>query len=174
MKRVLFMLGYLSDSDVEWIIEQGEKKTFVSGEHLIAKDKAIENMYIVSEGTFLIYNPGKNCSEIAQLSAGEILGEMSFLDSRPPSVSVQAITASASVIAVPLVRIKSKIKEDKRFAADFYQALASILSDRLRNTTNRLGYGVGQDQDEMSTEVMDRVGKAGSRFKRIVNQFAEA
>jgi len=37
---------------------------------------------------------------VAQLMSGEVIGEMSFVDSYPPSASVQALERSA-VLAVP-------------------------------------------------------------------------
>ena len=63
---------------------------------------------------------------------------------------------------------------DTRFAASFYYSIALFLSDRLRKTTGRLGYGVPKDDiDEINVNVLNNIGQAGSRFSRMLNKFAE-
>jgi len=64
---------------------------------------------------------------------------------------------------------------DTRFAARFYYSIGLFLSDRLRKTTGRLGYGAPQeDMDEINLNVLSQVGQAGARFSRILNKFAES
>ncbi len=173
MKRILFMLGQLSDSDIEWLIDNGSKQTINQDEHLITQGKSIENIYIVLSGGFKIYNEENPNHEIASIGSGEIMGEMSFLDERPPSVSVKASQFS-NVFKISLARVKRKMEVDTRFAARFYYSIALFLSDRLRKTTGRLGYRVPQDDiDEININVLSNIGQAGSRFSRILNKFAE-
>jgi len=174
MKRVLFMLGQLSDSDIEWLIDNGSKQTINQDEYLVTQGKSIESIYIVLSGGFKIYNKENPSHEIASIGSGEIIGEMSFLDERPPSVSVKA-TQFSNVFSISLARIKQKMEVDTRFAARFYYSVALFLSDRLRKTTGRLGYGVPQDDeiDEININVLSNIGQAGSRFSRILNKFAE-
>ena len=108
--------------------------------------------------------------EVARLRPGEIVGEMSFVDSRPPSATVQAVEPS-SVLAIPRLGLAARLIQDAPFAARFYRAIAVFLSDRLRSTVGLLGYGSGQtleDQasyaDEIDTAVLDNVSLAGARF----------
>lgn len=105
MKRVLFVLGQLSDNDIEWMINNGSKQTINQGEYLVTQGEAIENIFIVLSGSFRIFNEQNFDLNIAQIGSGEIVGEMSFLDERPPSVSVVA-TEHSSVYSISLVRIK--------------------------------------------------------------------
>ena len=56
MKRVLFILGQLSDSDIEWMIDNGSKQSVKQGEYLVKQGEAIENIYIVLSGGFRIFN----------------------------------------------------------------------------------------------------------------------
>jgi CRP/FNR family transcriptional regulator, cyclic AMP receptor protein len=108
--------------------------------------------------------------EVARLRSGEIVGEMSFVDSRPPSATVQAVEPS-SVLAIPRLALKARLSQDAFFAARFYRAMAVFLSDRLRSTVGLLGYGSGQTledeatyADEIDTTVLDNVSLAGARF----------
>lgn len=174
MKRVLFILGQLSDSDLEWMISNGSKAFIKEGEYLVKQGEAIKNIYIVLSGNFRIFNEEKKDATIAQIGSGEIVGEMSFLDERPPSVSVQA-TEYATVYSISLEKVKRFMEVDTRFAARFYYAVALFLSDRLRKTTSRLGYGAPEDEvDEINLNVLHQIGQAGARFSRMINRFAES
>ena len=176
MKRVLFVLGQLSDKDIEWMIDNGQKQTINQGEFLVTQGEAIENIYIVLAGSFKIFNRQNPEVNIAQIGSGEIIGEMSFLDERPPSVSVVA-TETSSVYSLSLSRMKQMMEVDTRFAAHFYYSIGLFLSDRLRKTTGRLGYGAieeNEDLDEININVLNQIGQAGSRFSRMLNKFAES
>ncbi len=176
MKRVLFVLGQLSDNDIEWMIDNGKKQTINEGEFLVKQGEAIENIYIVLSGSFKIFNERNPKVNIAQIGSGEIIGEMSFLDERPPSVSV-VTTETSSVYSISLVRMKQFMEVDTRFAARLYYSIGLLLSDRLRKTTGRLGYGEveeDEDMDEININVLSQIGQAGSRFTRMLNKFAES
>lgn len=173
MKRVLFVLGQLSDTDIEWMIDNGNKQQYLAGEHLVKQGERIDHIYIVLSGEFSIYNEQKSSLEIARIGSGEIVGEMSFLDDRPPSVSVKALR-DATVFAIPLNVVMRRMEVDTRFAASFYYSIALFLSNRLRTTTSKLGYGIPEDDiDELNMNVLNEVGKAGARFSRILNKFSE-
>ena len=167
------MLGQLSDSDIEWLIDNGNKQTVKQGEYLVTQGESIENISIVLSGGFRIYNKENPNNDIASINSGEIIGEMSFLDERPPSVSVVA-TEQSNVYSISFQWVKQKMEVDTRFAARFFYSVALFLSDRLRKTTGRLGYGVPQDKvDEININVLSNIGQAGSRFSRMLNKFAE-
>jgi hypothetical protein len=59
------------------------------------------------------------------------------------------------------------------FKSNFYYALALFLSNRLRKTTDQLGYGNPEEEDMIDSNVLDGVAQAGSRFGQILNRFAE-
>lgn len=171
MKRVLFFLGQLNDRDVEWMTFNGHKIEVEKGAKLIEKDKDFDNLYIVLDGQLSVYN--QNPSEtIAKLGAGEILGEMSLLESRPPSVNVVATTHSR-VFVISKKLIRERMEANPEFRANFYYALALFLSDRLRKTTDQLGYGNPKEEDLIDTNILDGVAQAGSRFSQILHRFSE-
>lgn len=173
MKRVLFILGQLSDIDIEWLIEEGTKNSFSSGEHIINEGESIQNFSIILSGHCKIYNKNNSEFEITRLGSGEILGEMSLLDARAPSVSVMCLE-STTTYSISLDKIRRRMEVDTGFAARFYYSISLFLSHRLRKTTSKLGYGLVQaDADEINTNVLNEVAQAGARFGRILNKFSE-
>ena len=166
-KRSFSFLAILDDRDVEWFLEVGRKRRIEQGTMLIQQGIRCDSVFFVLDGGFRVAVHGK---EVALLGAGEVLGEMSFIDSCPPSASVFA-TRGSSVLAVPVRDLAEKLAEDTNFALRFYKALAFFLSHRLRETTSRMGHGEGlsldenvEDQDELSVDLLDSVSLAGARF----------
>jgi len=171
MKRVLFLLGHLSDLDIEWMIQNGNKTKLETGERLIRKGEIIDNLYIILSGKLSITD-GESQKNIALIGSGEIVGEMSFLESRPPSVSVIA-TEAVNVFSIPRELVKNRLSGNLEFKANFYYAISLFLSDRLRKTTSQLGYGSPEEADMIDESVLDGVSQAGARFSEILQKFSE-
>ena len=109
------------------------------------------------------------------MGAGEIVGEMSFVDARPPSATVKALEDS-TVFALSKATLNRK-HADTGFAARFYRALAIYLSTTVRERHRDLGMGVGgdgeaeeEDADELDANVLDGVYLVGERFDRMVKR----
>jgi CRP/FNR family transcriptional regulator, cyclic AMP receptor protein len=173
MRKVLYILGELSDTDTEWLITTGRKEQLSAGDVLIYQDRPIDAVYIVLDGSLSV-GTGRGGREIARLGAGEMVGEMSFVDARPPSATVTALEQSI-VLAIPRPRLVSKLEQDAGFAARFYRALAIFLSNRLRGMVSQFGYGREQQAaadsaDELDANVLDNVYLAGSRFDHLLKR----
>jgi CRP/FNR family transcriptional regulator, cyclic AMP receptor protein len=176
MRKVLFILGYLSDTDIEWMLANGKKENVAEGKILIHEGKPVAYVYIVLDGKLSVSVAALGNKEIASLGSGEIVGEMSFIDARPPSATVTA-RENATVFIIPRQALASKIEHDVGFAARFYHALAVFLSDRLRSTVSRLGYGGGASldedveyEDELDLSVLNTIHLAGLRFDRMLKR----
>lgn len=169
MKKVLFLLGHLNDMDIEWMINNGSKVDLQAGDRLINKGDSLENIFIILTGKLSISD---NESEIASIGPGEIVGEMSFLESRPPTVSVIA-TEPATVYSISRELMNTKLDTDVEFRSNFYYSLALFLSDRLRNTTSQLGYGSPDEEGLIDTNILDGISQAGARFGQILQKFSE-
>jgi CRP-like cAMP-binding protein len=171
MKRVLFLLGHLNDLDIEWMINNGSKADLETGDRLIQKGETIENLYIILSGQLSITD-GVSQKHIALIGSGEIVGEMSFLESRPPSVSVIA-TEPAAIYSISRELMNSRLANNLEFKANFYYAISLFLSNRLRKTTSQLGYGSPDEADTLDENVLDGISQAGSRFGQILQKFSE-
>ena len=170
MRKALLFLGILNDSDIDWMVAAATKQDVLVGETLIHEGKAVHSVYLVLDGQLAVTVKASEGREVARLRCGEVVGEMSFVDSRPPSATVRAVEKSR-VLAIPRNRLNTKLTQDIAFSARFYRAIAVFLSDRLRETVGLLGYGPGQPldeassyADEISPEMLDNLSLAGARF----------
>jgi CRP/FNR family cyclic AMP-dependent transcriptional regulator len=159
MRKVLYIFGQLTDADVEWLAKHGRRKRLAKSTVLIHQGVAVETLYIVLEGQLSVLQ-GAAKREIARLGEGEIAGEMSFIDARPPSATVRAGT-DVVVYTIPTKTLAAHLGENTAFAARFYKAVATFLSDRLRNVTDP------ESGDELDDSVLDNVDRAGARFKML-------
>jgi CRP/FNR family cyclic AMP-dependent transcriptional regulator len=177
MRKVLFLFGQLTDEDVEWLLDHGRSRSVPAGGVLIRQGGEVDAVFILLEGRLSVWLAGRGEREIARLNAGEIVGEMSFLDARPPSATVRALEDS-TVFAVPRGELAGKLAADLGFASRFYRALAIYLSTTVRERHRTLGYGDGavlteaeeDDADELNPAVLDTVYLAGERFDRMVKR----
>jgi CRP/FNR family transcriptional regulator, cyclic AMP receptor protein len=177
MRKVLYILGQMSDDDVEWMLSVGIRRDYEPGQYLIREGVNSDELYVVLNGVLAIVLESSGGREIAQLGAGEMLGEVSFVDSRPPSATVKVVSKSR-VLAIPRNELTNHLNEDDAFAGRFYRALAVFLAYRLRDNTALLGYGRGQQvqqvsNDELDDNVMDTLWLAGERFQRILKKLSE-
>jgi CRP/FNR family transcriptional regulator, cyclic AMP receptor protein len=173
MKKVLFLFGELNDVDIDWLIAQGTTVQITKGSVLIQEGQPITALYIVLDGLFGVSLGGAPGREIAQMPAGEVLGEISFLDSRPPTATVQAL-ADSIVFAISRERLTAKLKQDSAFAARFYRALAVFLSHRLRVLTMKFRDGqsgpADKEADELDPDVLAGIYLGGRRFERMLKR----
>jgi CRP/FNR family cyclic AMP-dependent transcriptional regulator len=176
MRKVLFILGQLSDSDVDWLAKNGKREKVAKGTELIKYGVRIETLYFVLDGEMeVLTNKGV---KLAKVSSGDVLGEMSLIDSSPTAASIK-VDHDATVLALPMAKIRAKLEQDVGFAARFYKSLSLFLADRMRNTIRRMGYEddeapdeVMGELDEIDPEVLDNVHLAGARFERMLKILA--
>jgi CRP/FNR family transcriptional regulator, cyclic AMP receptor protein len=176
LRKVLFILGQLTDSDVDWLAAQGARKRLAKADVLIKHGTRPDAMYVILDGAMSVVT--SKGLRIAGVASGDILGEMSLLDSSPTVVSVVA-DQDCTVLAVPKPVLSAKLEQDVAFAARFYKALGIFLTDRMRGTINKFGYGEEEDnggermdEDELDIEVLDKVHLAGARFERMLKTLA--
>src|SRR6516164_4212474 len=172
MRKVLYIFGLLTDADVEWIARTGVRRRVREGEVLIQEGRPVESVIFLLQGEFLV--TAQAAGEVARLGVGEIVGEMSFVDSSPPSATVTAVGECLALFLDKEI-VARKLEADVAFGCRFYRALAIFLADRLRGTVRRMGYGAAQDldmqtlaKDELDLGILDTVSMAGDRFDRML------
>ena len=173
MRKVLFIFSELTDGDVDWLAQAGDRQVLDAGSTLIPVGARVENLYFVLDGRLTVR--AKSGDTLAKLESGEIIGEMSLVDPAPTAVSVE-VAAESTVLAIPDSAVRQKLASDLGFASRFYRALCVFMADRLRQTTSRFGYGaVAEDpnaKDELNEELLDTVHLAGARFERMLKRLA--
>ena len=138
MQKVLFILGELTDDDIDWIIATGTREEITAGTILIQQGGSVNALYILLDGILTVSIKALEEKEVARLLTGDVVGEMSFVDTRPTSATVKAL-ADSLVFAVSKQELATKLQVDVGFSARFYRALAVLLSNRLRGTMNQPG-----------------------------------
>ena len=179
MRKVLYILGELADSDLQWILDAGRLRNVGARTSIIEEGGQNEHLFIVVDGEFAVKKGGH---ELARLGAGEVLGDMSLLDVRPPSATVTALQDSA-VFAVPYVDLLARLGRDSQFAARFYRALCIFLANRLSRTDAMIGasrrtgsrHETAEDEaskglDEISPDALGSVALAGARFNWFLQE----
>lgn len=197
LRKVLFVFRELSDGDIDWISQAGKREQLTEGTVLIQEGEPNDAFYILLDGSlsvsvsqassplakaYAVLEGGVLAGQkLAKLSKGEIVGEMSFLDNRPPSASVTTLEKSL-VLAIPRQQLSAKLQQDSGFAARFYRAIAVLLADRLRNTVSQIGFGqqaytTGQSlsrdveyEDELDLETLDQMELAGTRLDWMLSR----
>jgi CRP-like cAMP-binding protein len=179
MRKVLFIFGVLNDSDIDWMARTGSRRDIRRQDVLIHQGVPIDAIVLLLQGRMAVSLSG--AGEIAQIEAGDFIGEMSLVDSAPPSATVGAKVDSVALFLDKQVLLR-KLGGDHAFASRFYRALAILLSDRLRATERRMAYseqedGLGDEttrlKDELDPGVLDQVSIAGERFDRLLKLVAE-
>jgi CRP/FNR family transcriptional regulator, cyclic AMP receptor protein len=170
MRRVFYLFGSLNDLDVEWLRTSGKLVPVQADQIIVWEGVPLDNLFILIEGKMEVAS--KLAGSIATLHPGEVIGEMSFVDSRLPSATVKAV-ATSRVLAISRHDLKAKLASDEGFASRFYYAIARFLASRLYSSVGRLGYGPAgkaDDVEEIPEELMESVDMAAARFDMFLRQ----
>ena len=169
MRKVLYIFGLLSDADVEWMARTGFRRRLSNGDVIIREGENADSLIFLLEGELLVTT--RRLGNIARMGVGEVVGEMSLVDSAPPSAT---ITASRNGLALFLDKTKlmQKLDSDEGFGSRFYHALAIFLADRLRDARRSSGNPADADataiaDDELDADILDRLSDAGEKFRRF-------
>lgn len=163
MRKALYILGDLTEEDVIFLAKAGEVIQFDPGDVIIKAGVEVKALYFLTSGSMDVRLP--NGTIIASLGIGDVAGEMSFVEKRPPEADVIA-NESCRLLAISRTALNTELDRNSPFAGRFYKALATFLSDRLRATT-AMAAG-GQANDELDERLLDMVHVAGDRMLRLI------
>ncbi len=127
-------LEYLTPTDRTLLSSKSKKLTFATGQALIREGDASWAVYVVLEGQARVERAGK---QLAMLGPGDVLGEMSFLESGNSSATVLAHD-ELSVELIESVELLKLFEGFPHLGARFYRSIAVTLSRRLRETSRVL------------------------------------
>src|SRR3989344_603653 len=109
-------------------------KHLKKGEMLVAEGDNSASMYWVQSGTLRLFKKkGAGFIELGVVHSGEVVGELSFLDSQPRSASVEALQP-CDIVEIP----RGKFDEFINGQPSWMKSLISTLVKRLRTTNNRV------------------------------------
>lgn len=168
MRNVLYVFGKFSDQDIDWLKDAGLREDVGAGQILIEEGAQVEMLYLTLAGSFEV---SVRRRVVGAIGPGEMIGELSFLDSRNAAATVRA-TEHCVCLAFSMKRVRTKLKLEPAFASRFYLALATMLADRTRSLLNpgsgrnSLDQGVEAD-GEIPAEMLNDANLAATRFDRM-------
>lgn len=165
MQQMLFMLDYLSDADLQWMARAGVRQTVPDGHVLVQQGVQTPSLFVILEGRAAVNVEGLGI--IARLGAGEVMGEMSFVDASPPAATVTA-DGPCTVLALNKSEVHARLGADKGFAGRLYKAFAIFLANRLRATVGRMKHSSGKPEEVPS------IGTAGRSAERSLEKLMQA
>jgi CRP/FNR family cyclic AMP-dependent transcriptional regulator len=125
----------LTDDELGLIGAICKERTFAKGDLLAVKGEIGNNLFIVIKGVVEILVEGKHNSNrvIANLGAGQLIGEMSLVDRGPRSATVRAIHNPTIVEVIEHQEFLSLCELNNRIGYIVMHNLAADLSFKLRH-----------------------------------------
>jgi CRP/FNR family transcriptional regulator, cyclic AMP receptor protein len=160
MLEAAVFLGVLKEPDIEWLVANSKQHQIQSGSVLIRRREPVEFLYLIVDGAFDITVASPEERHIATLYAGELVGEMSFVDLHPPSATVTA-RMNSSVLAITKAALTGKIENDAEFGARFFKGISALLAGRLR-AAYAVDVPVGADRERQA-----EMGLLTKRFEEV-------
>lgn len=172
MNSAMIVLGVLNDTDVEWLVANGSRQTFQPGEALIEQGNQTSCMYLLLDGKVGFEREG--LGRVGDARQGELLGEISFLDSGPPTMTVRS-EAITTALSIPRATIQARLDANDGFAARFYRALGLFMAQRLRTTQAlvdalRAGQRPDVKQERLELDLIEHSEMAARRFRDILER----
>ena len=175
MRISLIILGILDDGDLEWLIENGSAKQLQEGDYLLRQGNQVEAMFFLLDGSLSVELEKPKAKQLAEIEAGEVVGEISLLDSRPSNASIRSLD-EALLLEIRHDALKPKLEADLGFQARLYKSLGMFLAQRMRSTILTLGYGEDRTEedeeeiDEIEPQLLDGIERAAKRFELMVSK----
>ena len=130
--------------------------------HLMPQDILFEegdqsaNLFILKKGVIRIFKrKAEGNIELETIRAGQLIGELAFLDNLERSASAEALT-SCELVEIP----RSALDETMKKLPEWFVALTKTITNRLRNSNNKV-----RTLEAMSVEYgMDRNGNRSKEY----------
>jgi bacteriocin-type transport-associated protein len=117
----------------EWLFANGEIIETGTEADLIKEGKHPEYLYILLSGTVkVITAKGAEFVELATLESGEMFGEMSFLESRPPVATIRPVTR-CKILRLSRKKLSEALKNKPTVGKEFFQLTAQKLAAQLNS-----------------------------------------
>jgi CRP-like cAMP-binding protein len=137
-KAEMDALSALTEEERSRLLGCAHRIAYTEGDIILQEGSARRAIFIVREGAVRVEKEhlGEGIP-VDELGAGEVFGEMSFLENSTASASVVA-DGSVEVDVLDESDVLELLKADPLLAAHFYRSIALTLSRRLRHSTSEL------------------------------------
>ncbi len=120
----------LPEQGLQTLAERGRPRHFATGEMIMRQGDTSDALHVITRGRVRVEReqPGDTPLVLAELGAGDVVGEMGLLDSAPRSATVTAIEATET-LELHAALVALVVMQYPQVAA----ALLRVLSHRLRS-----------------------------------------
>ena len=136
----LVFLAHATPDDWAKLIDHTEARRFAAGDVVVREGSAAQELYIVTRGKLEVLVEGDKAGELRKIAAidpGSVFGEQSFVDGKPRSANVRAVS-DGEIRSLTLAAFEVLAAKEPALARMILFDLARILSIRLRQTTGRV------------------------------------
>lgn len=128
----------LSDADVAALERRAETRSVAAGEVLIKEAEPIQSIFLIKAGIVEISREVRGRRLVlARCGAGEIFGEIGFLDGEPATATVTAVEP-VEALEINRVRMSVYLRMDDQLAKSFYRFLCHLLAARMRDLARKM------------------------------------
>ncbi len=195
LQDIPLLFGELSDSDLDWIVRYSRVEEIAADTILIRANRPVETLYLLLRGTVSVaFNENSSSFasvfsmlenleksdespgyEIAQLTRGEITGEMALIDTRLSAYSFKALE-NLQVLAIDKQQLSIELQQNPAMGTRFLRAIAMLISAKMQALIGCIGYGESTYRmeeslskndryaDEIDLDMMDDLSLGGARF----------
>jgi CRP/FNR family cyclic AMP-dependent transcriptional regulator len=144
-------------------------KQLKKGDILFREGEPSEAMYVIKSGKIAIMKT-KGSSEIllAELGAGDMLGEMAFFDNKPRSAGAKAMT-NAEVIELPFKALNAQFKT----FPEWLKAIMRTVNTHLRNANTKIKNLEKTSEDDATFFTPHLVTRLAAILGLVANKYGE-
>jgi CRP-like cAMP-binding protein len=133
------LFRYFTDEERQRIEDIAELKTIAQGGYLIRASEIDSRLFAIEDGhlDIVAWRDGAEVV-VATVGTGDVLGEVSFIDDSPRTVSVRAGEGDAVVRAWDKKTLSEALAFEPQLLAKFAVAMCELLVERLRYSARRV------------------------------------
>lgn len=124
----VFFFRDLSADELLGIMVLSRRERYSMGQRIFEAGDQSDSFYIIKNGSVMIKN---GPLVLATLGVGDTVGEMSFVDRGDRSATVAAIE-DTELLKISFTALETLFEKHPRMAAKIFRAMATVLSQRLR------------------------------------------
>ena len=149
MQEALSLLVDLEPQDADRLLSIGEEREVHRGDVILSEGQRPSEFFIVLEGLFEVTIDALGGRSLGRLGAGELLGEIAWLEERPASATVRAVE-DGILLALPHAKLEELLGANLLLAARFHRSLGRLVSRRLRARSTEVR-SLGEASGEVAT-----------------------
>ena len=125
MRKSLQFLGFLTDGDIDWLLDVGEVDELCAGDTLVMAGQVLDSVYVLVDGRLTLADPD-HAEAAKSVVAGEVVGQISA----KPAPATATAELPSRVLRVRRSALVQKCDEDAGFSERFEHVVQSLVSKK--------------------------------------------